>query len=138
MKPVNITKYMSKLMRVRYLVRTRPAIEQAISVLTTKSRNPTEGDMNRLDTVIRYLASTKTLGLNIRKSDLKIFAYFDAAHAVYENSKSHSGSIFTSGKKGNPVHCKSQIQSIVTTSSTEAELVSVYDYRTVTVPRALG
>jgi hypothetical protein len=127
LKPVNVTKYMSKLMRVRYLVRTRPDIELAISVLTTKSRNPTQGDMNRLDTVIRYLASTKTLGLKIRKSDLKIFAYFDAAHAVYENRRSHSGSIFTSGEEGNAVHCKSQIQSIVTTSSTEAELVAVYD-----------
>jgi hypothetical protein len=126
-QPINVTKYMSKLMRVRYLVRTRPDIELALSVLTTKCRNLVKGDMDLLNQVIRYLKHTEQKGLWIRKSDLKLFAFFDAAFAVHLNRRSHSGSLFTLGNMGNPIHWKSQVQKLVTTSSSEAELVAIYD-----------
>jgi histone deacetylase 1/2 len=125
---INITEFMSKLMRVRYLVRTRPDIELAISALTTKSRAPTKGDMKRLNRVLCYLRGTKTICIIIRPvEDLKIYAYMDAGYAVHPKMESHSGVIVTMGKFGPPIHYKSLKQKLVTTSSTEAELVAIYD-----------
>ena len=127
-EPVNITEFMSKLMRVRYLVRTRPDIELAISALTTKSRAPVKGDMKRLNRVLCYLRATKDLCIVIRTvEELKIYAYMDAGYAVHPKMESHSGVIVTMGKFGPPIHYKSLKQKLVTTSSTEAELVAIYD-----------
>ena len=125
---INITEYMSKLMRVRYLVRTRPDIELAISALTTKSRAPVKGDMKRLNRVLCYLRATKEICIIIRTvEELKIYAYMDAGYAVHPKMESHSGVIVTMGKFGPPIHYKSLKQKLVTTSSTEAELVAIYD-----------
>jgi len=127
-EPENITQFMSKLMRVRYLVRTRPDIELAISALTTKSRAPTKGDMKRLNRVICYLRATKELCIIIREvNELKIYCYMDAGFAVHRTMESHSGVIVTMSKFGPPIHYRSVKQKIVTTSSTEAELVAIYD-----------
>jgi len=126
--PINITEYMSKLMRVRYLVRTRPDIELAISALTTRSRSPTKGDMKRLNRVLCYLRATKELCIIIRPSEeLRLYCYMDAGYGVHAKMESHSGVIVTMGKFGPPIHYKSLKQKLITTSSTEAELVAIYD-----------
>jgi hypothetical protein len=51
----------------------------------------------------------------------------DAGYAVHPKMESHSGVIVTMGKFGPPIHYKSLKQKLVTTSSTEAELVAIYD-----------
>lgn len=58
---------------------------------------------------------------------MKIYAYMDAAFAVHGNRVSHSGIHFTLGKYGNTILCKSIKQKTVATSSTEAELICIFD-----------
>jgi hypothetical protein len=126
--PTGVTEFLSKLMRVRYLIRTRPDIELAISILTTKSRSPTKGDNKRLNRVLTYLRGTRELGMNIRSAaDIKMYAYIDAAYAVHPKMESHTGSIITIGRFGVSLQYKSLKQKLVTTSSTEAELVAIYE-----------
>ena len=52
--------------------------------------------------------------------------YVDAAYGVHADGKLHTGSCIVIGDLGS-VHCKSSKQSIVTKSSTEADLVALSD-----------
>ena len=124
LEPVNTTQFLSKLMRTRYLVRTRPDIELAISILTTKSRSPTKGDNKRLNRVLCYLRGTRELGIRLhRVANIQIHAYVDAAYAVHPKMESHTGYIVTLDKFGPPLQYKSIKQKLNVNSSTEAEIV---------------
>jgi hypothetical protein len=83
--------------------------------------------MERLDRVIGYLAGTKDLGIIVNLKDLKVFAYFDASWASHSDLKGHSGIVITIGHNGFPIICKSKKQKIVSRSSTEAELIAMYE-----------
>jgi hypothetical protein len=124
---VESTPFASKLMKTRYCERTRPDICLPLAVLQTKMRNPNEQDDQLLDRVIAYLEGTKDKSMKIRKCDMQLHAYMDASFAVHSNRVSHSGIHFTLGKYGNTVLCKSIKQKTVATSSTEAELVCIFD-----------
>jgi hypothetical protein len=56
---------------------------------------------------------------------MQLEVYVDASYAKHPDRKSHSGCTMTIGK--GTVHCKSKKQSLVTRSSTEAELVAISD-----------
>jgi hypothetical protein len=124
---VESTPFASKLMKTRYCERTRPDICLPLAVLQTKMRNPNEQDDVLLDRVIAYLEGTEDRSMKIRKCDMQLYAYMDAAFAVHGNRVSHSGIHFTLGKYGNTILCKSIKQKTVATSSTEAELVCIFD-----------
>jgi hypothetical protein len=126
-EPTEVTPFASKLMKVRYCERTRPDICLPLAVLQTKMRNPNEKDDDLLERVIAYLEGTKDKCMIIRKCDMKVIANMDAAFAVHGNRVSHSGIHFTLGKYGNTILCKSLKQKTVATSSTEAELICIFD-----------
>jgi hypothetical protein len=90
-------------------------------------RNPNENDEHLLERCIAYLEGTQELSMIIRRCEMKAFAYMDAAFAVHGNRVSHSGIHFTLGKYGNTILCKSIKQKTVATSSTEAELICIFD-----------
>jgi hypothetical protein len=124
---IETTPFASLLMKTRYCERTRPDLCLPLAVLQTKMRNPNQNDKDLLDRVIAYLEGTKERSMIIRKCDMKVFAYMDAAFAVHGNRVSHSGIHFTLGKYGNSILCKSLKQKSVATSSTEAELMGIFD-----------
>jgi hypothetical protein len=128
-EPIEVTPFLSKLMRTRYLVRTRPDIELACSGLCTRSRAPVRGDMNALNKLLAYLKTTAEYGIAIRNGDLQMQALFDAAFGVHLDRKSHNGHLvfLGSGSTRVPVYWRSTKQKVVATSSTEAELVCVFD-----------
>jgi hypothetical protein len=90
-------------------------------------RNPNEQDDKLLERVIAYLEGTQDKSMLIKKCNMKLYGYMDAAFAVHGNRVSHSGIHFTLGKYGNTILCKSIKQKTVATSSTEAELVCIFD-----------
>ena len=126
---VDMTEYLSKLMKLMFLAtRTRPDILLTLSALSTKARSPNVHDMKRLDRVIGYLAGTKELGLNMNgNKSAKIHAYFDASWACHSDLKGHTGIIITMGFNGFPLICKSKKQKVVSRSSTEAELIAMFE-----------
>jgi hypothetical protein len=126
--PVDVTEYLSKLMKLMFLAtRTRPDLQLTLSVLSTKARNPNVHDMERLDRVVGYLLETKDKGLWINISNLKLHAYFDASWACHSDLKGHSGILITLGKNGLPLIWKSKKQKVVSRSSTEAELIAMFE-----------
>ena len=124
---IETTPFASLLMKTRYCERTRPELCLPLAVLQTKMRNPNENDNALLERVIAYLEGTKDKSMIVRKCDMKAYAYMDAAFAVHGNRVSHSGIHFTLGKYGNTILCKSLKQKTVATSSTEAELICIFD-----------
>ncbi|CAM8908670.1 unnamed protein product [Rhodiola kirilowii] len=104
---------------------TRPDLAFAISVLSRFMANPSENHWHAMKFLLKYLNNTKNLGLvyacNGQKSDL--FGYVDSDYASNrDNRKSTTGLFFT--WFGNCISWKSQLQSVVALSSTEAEFIA--------------
>ena len=106
--------------------RVRPDILLAVAYLSTRVKNPTHADMEKLGRVTRYLNATKgqDLLLCIGKN-LTVTGYVDAAFGTHDDGKGHSGLVVKVGDA--TVLCKSSKQRIVTRDSTESELVGLSD-----------
>jgi hypothetical protein len=124
------TTFHSKVAQLLYLCRRSfYSIQLAVSFLTTRVQAPTLVDASKLVRVLKYLN-----GLNPREHELvlsfdvrnpQIYAFIDASYAPHAHAKSQTGGVITLGARGGALYCTSEKQSIVTKSSTEAELVGL-------------
>lgn len=93
---------------------------------------PREQDLEKLEQVGLYIKATREMGLHISPRGTQIFASTDASFAVHSDRKSHSGvTLWLNGTEGvecgnAPFEFHSSKQGLVTTSSTEAELVALH------------
>jgi hypothetical protein len=79
--------------------RARPDIQQAISVLCTRVRDPNQADWEKQMRVMKYLNGTKEENLTLSADDLRVVKwYVDASFAVHPDFKSHTGTMMTLGK----------------------------------------
>lgn len=102
-------------------------IQYAIAFLTTRVKDPTVQDWYKLKRVLQYLHRTIDEYLTLGANDISIMdTYIDAAYAVHDDMKSHTGGIITLGRGA--VMSKSQKQKLNGKSSTEAELIGFSDY----------
>ena len=106
--------------------RGRPDIRTAISFLCGRLHSPDEDDYKNLTRMICYLRGTKGLILTLRANDDGIIQWWiDASYAVHDDMKGHTGATMSLGKGG--IYSGSWKQHLVARSSTESELVGVYD-----------
>ncbi len=121
------SKFQSQLMSAGYLAfHTRPDILKEIVFLASVSQNPGPLAQQKLDRVYSFIKGTINKGIRFSKSDkFQLHVYADAAFAVHRNGKSHSGVIVCMGENGGPIIAKSKMQSLVSLSSTEAELFAL-------------
>ncbi len=106
--------------------RARKDIQVAVAFLTTRVKSPDEDDWGKLKRVLKYLNGTTEMRLNLSIENLSVTKwYVDAAHAVHEDCKSHSGAALTLGK--GMVTSMSRKQKLNGKSSTESELIAVDD-----------
>ena len=117
----------SRVAKILYAaLRCRPDVLLSESFLTSRVSKPTVEDWKKLERVLMYLNGTRQLGIVLRASTgLQVIAHIDASFAVHANMKSHTGCFITMGV--GPVVASSKKQSLVTKSSTEAELVGLAD-----------
>ncbi len=102
--------------------RARPDIQPTIAFLFTHVKEPDKDDQKKLIRLMTHLKGTKKLCLTLRIENLDTVIWFaDAAFAVHQDMKSHTGGIMTMGKGAIVSH--STKQKLNTKSSTEAELV---------------
>ncbi len=106
-------------------VYTRPDIAKACSVLSQFLVNPSPIHLAAADRVLAYLDRTKDLSLVYdglyQGKVLEIFG--DAAYANHHDRKSSDGILFS--LYGGPIDWRASKQTTVTTSSTEAELLTL-------------
>ena len=108
---------------------TRPDIAYAVSQVARFSHSPKQSHAEAVKTIIRYLSGTKTEGIIFKRPEkLNIECYVDADFAGLYNRedpsnpvsvKSRTGYIISVG--GCYILCKSQLQSVIALSTSEAE-----------------
>jgi hypothetical protein len=108
---------------VLYLAqRSRPDVLEAVSFLTSRVHQPDVDDYKKL----KYLESTESLVLRLSSNGDGILHWWvDASYAVHPSMKGHTGGKMSMGKGS--VYSTSRSQKGPTRSSTECELVGVYD-----------
>ena len=121
-KPTDTRLYLSIVMGLMYLARMlRLDILFTVVYLATRCNNPTENDLTKAKKVVRYINDTMDYGIHYIKHDSNIIKiYCDASHGIHADMKGHSGIIVTLG--GAPIWWHSGKQSVVSLSSTEAEI----------------
>jgi Reverse transcriptase (RNA-dependent DNA polymerase) len=119
--------YVHYVMQLLYLSqRARPDIRTAISFLCTRLTDPDQDDYKKLIRVLKYLQSTIDLPLVLSADGFnKVQWWVDASFAVHPEMKGHTGGTMSLG--AGSVYSTSVKQKMVTRSSTESEVVGVYD-----------
>ena len=122
-------RFRSVVMTLFYMAkRTRPDMLTAVAFLSRRTTVATKQDEDKLQHLLMYLNGTPGIGILIKPgSSLQVYAYVDAAYGTHYDMKSHTGCLIRVGEEGSPVFCKSAKQSIVSRSSTEAELIALSD-----------
>jgi hypothetical protein len=106
--------------------RTRPELLTGISFLSSRVRECTEEDRGKLYRMLKYLNSSKNLGLVLKMDDdMRIRIYIDSSHGVHIDGRGHSGVNISAGRGS--FYAKSVKQKLATKSSSESELVGVSD-----------
>jgi predicted SpoU family rRNA methylase len=106
--------------------RARPDILTVVSFLCTRVQTATTEDQAKLNRVLGYLKGTQDRVLLLRSQEKsEVRAYVDAAYALHNDSKSHSGVALYVGKT--LVYVSSKKQKCMSKSPTEAELIALTD-----------
>lgn len=109
-----------------FLSRVRRDIQTTVAFLTTRVKSPDEDDWGKLKRVLKYLQTTRRLPLSLFADSLStIIWYVDASHQTHDDCKGHTGSLLTFGKGATT--SSSTKQKIPSKSSTESELIGLYD-----------
>jgi hypothetical protein len=97
-----------------------------VSFLCKRVTKPDEDDWKKLTRVMRYLQGTVSLTLRLAADGSGNVAWhIDASHAVHFDMKGHTGGTMTMGKGS--IYSTANGQKLVARSSTESELIAVYD-----------
>ena len=108
-----------------YLTKSRPEIQTAVSFGATHSVNPTRRDFEELIHCLKYLESTKNIGLILKagepKRDLILKCYVDASRLTHSDSKYHQDYCLSFGAICS-FYSKSSKQQLISTSSTHSEV----------------
>jgi hypothetical protein len=106
--------------------RARPDILTIVSFLCTRVTVATIEDQAKLDRVLGYLRGTVDRKLILRTQRTgAVYAYVDAAYALHNDSKSHSGVVIYVGET--LVYVSSKKQKCMSKSPSEAELIALTD-----------
>ncbi len=119
--------FKSLIMKIMYLAtRTRPDVIYNAAVLATKT-NPTQRDFQDANRILRYLKATARLSILLSDKPLNITVFCDAAFNVHADRKSQSGYTIHLNDSSGPVLFKSKKQTSLAQSSTEAEIIALFE-----------
>ena len=128
LSPEEFEHFRSVVCKLLYVaLRGRPDILLSVVFLASRVSKATFQDQTKLKRLLEYLYGTYDLPLILGADDIQtMYTFVDAAFAVHDDMKSHTGGVITFGRSG--IACKSAKQKVVTKSSTEAELVGAREY----------
>jgi hypothetical protein len=126
--PAQSSNFKSKLMSMMFAaIRTRPDILKECIFLSSFALSPGKTSFQKLTRVYQYVYGTLDRGIRLGGELAQLIVHSDASFAIHLNGKSHSGIVITLAPFGGPIIAKSKMQSLITLSSTEAELVAAID-----------
>ncbi len=127
------SKFKSATMALMYLANLRIDILKEVIILSMMAARPGKRAWTLLRRVLKYLKSHPSYCSSLGADSPDICVYTDAGYAEHLDGRSHTGIYLTLGPNGGPILVKSKKQSLVTQSSTEAEMLALTD----SVKRAL-
>jgi len=105
------------------MICTRPDIAHAVGVVSRYMANPGREHWNAVKRILRYIKGSIDVALCYGGSDFIVRGYVDSDYAGdFDKSKSTTGYVFTLASGA--VSWVSKLQSVVATSTTEAEYVA--------------
>ena len=125
---VDATEYRSQLGAMNYFQSTfRPDIAYLLSVTASAMQSPKVWDCRRLERGMRFIEGTAGTKIRFhRDSDFRLHAWADASFQTREFSRSQTGYCFSLGAANAMFYVKSQQQTPIAQSSTEAEYIALY------------
>ncbi len=120
-------RFKSIVMALMYLTNVRTDIQKECIILAMMANNPNETAWNALKRVLRYISKFPSCSINLGADSTELYVYSDAGYAEHYDGRSHSGMFITLGSNGGPIITKSKKQTLVTQSSTEAEMLAFTD-----------
>ena len=106
--------------------RVRRDVQTAVTFLTTRVKKPDEDDWGKLKRLLRYLRATRHMKLRLSIDNVSFIKWWvDASYNVHWDCKGHTGAMMSLGK-GATISF-SHKHKLNVRSSTEGELVSIYD-----------
>ena len=98
----------------------------AVSFLQTRVNKPDQDGFKKLTRVVKYLQGTRDMILTLGLQNDEVMTWWvDASYAVHNDMKGHTGGTMSLGHGS--IYSSSTKQKLVSWSSTEAELIGVYD-----------
>ena len=125
-KPVDATMYQAMVGSLLYASGgTRPDIAQAVGEVSKYNNSPNESHLTAVKRIMRYLKGTIDLKLTYSTDSKPVVAYADANWAGdLDNRRSTTGNAFVLANGA--ISWLSKRQSVVATSTAEAEYISMY------------
>ena len=121
-------KYLRLLGLLLYLTKSRPDIMTAVSFGATKAHSPKEMDFRKLLYIVEYLRITQDKGHRIYRNEgqpIQLHCTVDASYLLHADSKGHTGYTIGFYNEGT-FYNRSAKQSLVSTSSTHAEMRAIF------------
>jgi hypothetical protein len=119
----------SLIAKLLYLsTRVRPDILLPVNFLSTRVNKYNASDKEKMMRILKYLNSTRDIGLILRCNDpkkIEVTTYADASYGIHNDGKGQTG-ITTSLGIGS-IHSSTNKQKLVAKSSSEAELIASSD-----------
>lgn len=122
-----ISKYKSITMELLYLTTVRVDILKECIIAAGQSHAPGPKSWKLIRQLIAYLKENPSYVINLGADNTTLTMYADAGYAQHPDARSHTGIYITLGDNAGPIVVKSKKQSLVTQSSTEAELCALVD-----------
>ena len=122
--PVAAEEYSSVTGILVHFLKTRADVRLLISYLCSFNHSPREGHLRRALHVLRYLASTPSVGPVFKSSSIELFVFSDAAYGVFRDGYSSSAHLYCVGRFNAPFHSCARAQSDVATCPMTAEYYS--------------
>ena len=101
----------------------------AVSFGATKSTSPTQDDYNQLYYIVEYIRATADKGHLIcigTSTAIQLYCEVDASYLIHSDSKRHTGYTMCLHHNGTFFYNRSAKQTLVSTSSTRAEMRALY------------
>jgi hypothetical protein len=126
--PCDQRKYLRLLGLLLYLTKSRPDIMTAVSFGAAKAHSPKDMDYRKLLYIVEYLRITPDKGHRIYRNEgqpVQLHCTVDASYLLHPDSKGHTGYTIGFYSEGT-FYNRSAKQSLVSTSSTHAEMRAIF------------
>jgi hypothetical protein len=120
--------YVARVMALMYAaIRVRFDILFAVAILSQKCQQPTKQNFDELDYLLRYINGSLDKAVILDTTSLDIHVWADASFMLHDDRKGQTGVAVTLGVDGPCVGPKSSKAKMLTTSSTEQEILAAFE-----------